>query len=102
MLYTVRITYNIPAMIRTFRCKDTAKPGRNRRFHQIAKVACRKLDMLDAAKRLDDLRAPPSNRLEVLKGDRTGYFSIRINDQWRLCFAWAEDGIRDVEMVDYH
>ena len=58
--------------------------------------------MLDAAHSLQDLRVPPANRLEALKGDRTGQHSIRINDQWRLCFVWRADGAHDVEMVDYH
>lgn len=65
-------------------------------------VALRKLDMLDAATRLPDLRAPPGNRLEALKGDREGQHSIRINDQWRLCFVWRDEGADLVEIVDYH
>ncbi len=73
-----------------------------RRFAAIAKIARRKLDMLDAAHALEDLRVPPGNRLERLKGDRASQFSIRVNDQWRLCFVWTEDGPEDVEMVDYH
>ena len=68
----------------------------------IAKIARRKLDMLDAAHALEDLRVPPGNRLERLRGDRAGQLSIRVNDQWRLCFVWTEDGPEDVEMVDYH
>jgi proteic killer suppression protein len=68
----------------------------------IEKVASRKLDMLDAATALADLRAPPGNRLEALKGDREGQHSIRINDQWRLCFAWRDGGAELVEIVDYH
>ena len=92
-------------MIRGYRCKDTAELYRswqNRRFRQIVRIACRKLDMLDAASNLQDLRIPPANRLEALKGDRMGQHSIRINDQWRLCFVWRVDGARDVEIVDYH
>lgn len=92
-------------MIQSFRCKDTEAlfvGGFSRRFAGIAKVAGRKLDMLDAAKQLEDLRAPPGNRLEALKGDRLGQHSIRINDQWRICFLWREDGVYDVEIVDYH
>jgi proteic killer suppression protein len=73
----------------------------SRRLRSIAKVAGRKLDMLDAATRLEDLRSPPGNRLEALKGKRTGQHSIRINDQWRICFVW-NDGAEDVEIVDYH
>lgn len=68
----------------------------------IFRVARRKLQALDAAGRLDDLRAPPSNRLEALKGDREGLHSIRINDQWRVCFRWTAEGPLDVEVVDYH
>jgi proteic killer suppression protein len=65
-------------------------------------VARRKLRMLDAATRLEDLRVPPNNRLEALKGDRAGQYSIRINDQWRLCFVWRNSAAHDVEIVDYH
>lgn len=65
-------------------------------------VARRKLTMLDAAARLEDMRAPPANRLEALKGDRAGQHSIRVNDQWRLCFVWTENGPADVEFTDYH
>ena len=62
----------------------------------------RKLRMLDAAARLVDLRIPPNNRLEALKGERTGQFSIRVNQQWRVCFRWSDNGAEDVEIVDYH
>jgi toxin HigB-1 len=65
-------------------------------------VAARKLDMLDAAVRLDDLRSPPGNRLEALKGDRAGQWSIRVNQQWRVCFRWTPEGPADVAIVDYH
>ena len=65
-------------------------------------VARRKLDQLDSAERLDDLRVPPGNRLEALVGDRTGEHSIRINDQYRICFRWAAEGPAEVEIVDYH
>jgi toxin HigB-1 len=75
---------------------------RSRRWGNIAKVAWRKLDMLDAAVALDDLRSPPGNRLEALTGDRRGLHSIRINDQFRICFRWTEAGPQDVEIVDYH
>ena len=68
----------------------------------ILKVAIRKLTMLDAAHVLDDLRSPPGNRLEALKGDRAGQHSIRINDQWRICFIWNDGGVDNVEIVDYH
>ena len=65
-------------------------------------VARRKLRQLELASRLSDLRVPPGNRLEALKGDRTGQHSIRVNDQWRVCFRWTEGGPEDVELVDYH
>lgn len=68
----------------------------------LRRVAERKLDMLDSAESLDDLRVPPANRLEALTGDRRGQFSIRINDQYRICFRWEPDGPHDVEIVDYH
>lgn len=71
-------------------------------FANILSVAQRKLQQLDSAVTLDALKAPPGNRLEGLKGDRKGQHSIRINDQFRLCFVWAADGVRDVEIVDYH
>ncbi len=79
--------------------RDGDCPARWRAF---AKVAARKLDMLDAAPTLETLRSPPGNRLEALKGDRAGQFSIRVNDQWRLCFVWSEAGPDRVELVDYH
>jgi toxin HigB-1 len=69
---------------------------------ELVSVVRRKLVMLDAAKTLDDLRIPPANRLEALKGERKGQFSIRVNDQFRLCFHWMQDGPGDVEFVDYH
>ena len=92
-------------MIRSFGCADTAalaKGDRVRRFEAIAAVARRKLRQLEIAGRLDDLRVPPGNRLEALKGDRAGQYSIRINDQWRLCFRWTEAGADNVEILDYH
>ena len=69
---------------------------------QLWKVAVRKLDQLDSAETLDDLRIPPGNRLEALKGDRQGQHSIRINEQYRICFVWTESGPAEVEIVDYH
>jgi len=66
------------------------------------RVAFRKLDQLDSAVRLDDLKVPPGNRLEALKDDRVGQYSIRINDQYRICFAWTSSGASEVEIVDYH
>ncbi len=92
-------------MILGFRCKDTQalfETGRSRRFSSILTVATRKLMMLDAAQTLDFLKSPPGNRLEALKGDRKGQYSIRINDQYRLCFGWTSEGPIDVEIVDYH
>lgn len=91
--------------IRSFRCRDTEKlyEGKSvRQFKAFELVATRKLQMLDAAESLDDLRSPPGNRLEALKGNRAGQHSIRINDQWRVCFAWTDSGPEDVEIVDYH
>ena len=76
--------------------------GKSRRFGNIAAVALRKLDMLAAAAVLEDLRSPPANRLEALKRDRKGQHSIRINDQFRVCFTWTPQGPADVEIVDYH
>ena len=76
--------------------------SRVRRFASIEAVARRKLRQLDLAARLDDLRIPPGNRLEGLKGERAGQYSIRINDQWRVCFRWREGAADEVEIVDYH
>ena len=91
--------------IRSFRCDDTRDlfAGRRiRRFARIEAVAMRKLAMLNRAGKLEDLRVPPGNRLEPLKGDRIGQFSIRINDQFRVCFVWTSEGPTEVEIVDYH
>jgi proteic killer suppression protein len=92
-------------VIRSFKCRDTrdlfaGKPVR--RFATIRTVAERKLAMVHRAARLDDLRIPPNNRLEALRGERKGQFSIRINDQWRICFRFDNDGASEVEIVDYH
>lgn len=92
-------------MIRSFRSTDTerlASGHRVRRFVNIERVARRKLRQLQIANRLEDLRIPPGNRLEALKGDRVGQYSIRINDQYRLCFRWKNEGAEEVEIVDYH
>jgi proteic killer suppression protein len=92
-------------MIVSFRDADTealASGRSTRRFTHIATVARRKLRQLEIAGRLDDLRVPPGNRLEALKGDRAGQHSIRINDQYRVCFRWTPAGPADVEIVDYH
>jgi len=92
-------------MIRSFKCSDTetlSKGDRVKRFVKIAKVARRKLRQLEIAARLNDLTVPPGNRLEGLRGKRSGQYSIRINDQWRVCFRWTDAGAEDVEIVDYH
>ena len=92
-------------MIRSFRCTDTRslyETGKSKRFSGIATVATRKLTQMDAAVTLEFLRSPPGNHLEALKNDRSGQHSIRINDQWRLCFRWTAAGPEDVEIVDYH
>ena len=91
--------------IRSFRCKDTRdlfEGNRCRRFVNFETVAMRKLAMLNRAAVLEDLRIPPNNRLEALQGDRQGQHSIRVNQQWRVCFVWTESGPKDVEIVDYH
>jgi len=92
-------------MIQSFQCKHTQSlfEGENpRQFRAFRNVAIRKLTQLDAAQTLEFLRSPPGNRLEALKGDREGQYSIRINNQFRLCFIWTETGPADVEIVDYH
>jgi proteic killer suppression protein len=92
-------------MITSFRCKDTEKlfSGRNiRRFRAIRIQAERKLTMIDAAATMEFLKSPLGNRLERLRGDRTGQWSIRINAQWRVCFKYADGNASDVEIVDYH
>jgi proteic killer suppression protein len=92
-------------MIRSFRNAATARLFADEdvpRFRAIERQARRKLLLLDGAGKLDDLRQPPGNRLESLKGDRRGQHSIRINDQWRICFEWRDDGADLVEIVDYH
>lgn len=92
-------------MIQSFRCKDTQalfEGASPRRFRAIQTVAERKLAQLDAAQTLEFLRSPPGNRLEALKDDRRGQHSIRINDQWRVCFVWTDSGAASVEIVDYH
>lgn len=92
-------------MILSFKDSDTAALAsgeRVKRFVGFERVALRKLRQLEIAGVLDDLRVPPGNRLEALKGDRAGQHSIRINDQYRLCFRWTAAGSEDVEIVDYH
>jgi toxin HigB-1 len=92
-------------MIKTFKCKDTEKLFNDigvKRFRSISKTARIKLEVLNAAVSLNSLRVPPGNRLEQLKGNRKGQHSIRINNQWRICFVWKEEIAIDVEIVDYH
>jgi proteic killer suppression protein len=92
-------------MIRSFRDAETEAlftTGQSRRWNQIARVACRKLAMLDAALSLEDLKYPPGNHLEALKKDRIGQHSIRVNGQFRVCFEWTPQGPTNVEIVDYH
>lgn len=92
-------------MVKSFRSADTAKLHNRERvakFQSFDRVAQRKLRQLDQARELRDLAVPPQNRLEALKGDRKGQYSIRINDQWRICFRWVAGNAEDVEIVDYH
>lgn len=92
-------------MIQSFRCTDTQvlfESGKCKRFSGIADIAVRKLAQLDAAQTLAFLRSPPGNRLEALKGRRAGQYSIRVNDQFRVCFRWTAAGPEHVEIVDYH
>jgi proteic killer suppression protein len=92
-------------MITSFRCKDTQKlfsGGNSRRFRAIRAQAERKLTMIDAAATIEFLRSPPGNRLEQLRGDPAGQWSIRINSQWRICFRYSDGNASEVEIVDYH
>jgi toxin HigB-1 len=92
-------------MIVSFKRLDTQAlftTGKSRRFVNIKIVAERKLTQLHAAVSLESLRAPPGNHLEALVGNRRGQHSIRVNDQWRVCFVWTDEGVKDVEIVDYH
>lgn len=93
-------------MIRSFGDRDTERLWNEERVRsydpRILRTALRKLEQLHAAHTLDDLRVPPGNRLEALRGDRRGQHSIRINGQWRLCFVWKDGGADDVKLVDYH
>lgn len=91
--------------IQPFRCADSAALYRGERVSRwvnIERAALRKLTQLAVSSRLEDLRIPPGNRLELLRGNRAGQYSIRINDQWRVCFVWTGDGAYDVEIIDYH
>ncbi len=92
-------------MIQSFRDEDTAElfvKRSNARWTSIRKVALRKLDQIEASLNLNDLKIPPGNRLEALKRDRASQHSIRINDQFRICFVWKSDGAHEVEITDYH
>lgn len=93
-------------MIRSFRCKESEKVFKRQTTshlpHSIKQTAYRKLVMLDSAEKLSDLRSPPGNRLEALSGNRKGQYSIRINEQWRICFVWKSDDSYQVEIIDYH
>ena len=92
-------------MIITFKCKDTEKLFNDinvKKFRAVSRSARLKLELLNATVSLNSLRIPPGNRLERLKGDRNGQYSIRINDQWRICFIWRDDNTHEVEIVDYH
>jgi proteic killer suppression protein len=92
-------------VIKSFRCVETRRffeAGRSKRFSSIATAAARTLAMLDAVHTLEFLRSPPGNRLQALRADRKGQHNIRIDDQFRICFRWADDGPADVEIVDYH
>ena len=105
MCYVQHITGYVPkVMICSFADRDTERLFRRervRRFRAFERIALRKLRMVDTAANIADLRAPPGNRLEKLKGDRDGRWSIRINDQWRICFRWEGSDAYDVEIVDY-
>lgn len=92
-------------MIKSFRCSETENLFNDlpsRPFRHIERVARRKLLLLHNAKSLDDLKVPPGNRLEALRGNRAGQYSIRVNDQWRICFNWDDGSATNVEIVDYH
>jgi proteic killer suppression protein len=93
-------------MIKSFRDRDTERVFNRQRVKRLSlsvqKVAQRKLDLIEAAEVIDDLRIPPGNRLEKLSGDRKGQYSIRVNDQWRICFQWLSGQAVNVEIVDYH
>lgn len=92
-------------LVKSFSDKETAAlfhSGHSRKFRSIERIALRKLDMINAAVNVETLKIPPGNRLEALKGNRQGQYSIRINDQWRICFKWEGQDAYDVEIVDYH
>ena len=106
-MYAIRIRYNKKViLIKTFVCRETKKIWNGHRSSKlpenIQNRALRKLRQLNAALTLEDLRNPPGNRLEQLKGNRKGQYSIRIQKQWRICFTWEDETVKDVEIVDYH
>jgi toxin HigB-1 len=96
----------LAVVLRSFADKDTERVWRRERSRRLdphtQRAASRKLLILDAADVLDDLRVPPGNRLEKLRGDRSGQYSVRVNQQWHICFRWTSAGPADVEIVDYH
>jgi toxin HigB-1 len=97
--------YTLYVMIQSFKCANTHSlftARTSKLWSNVQNVALRKLDQIQAASLLTDLKVPPGNRLEALKKDRKGRHSIRINDQWRICFVWKTDGAHDVEITDYH
>lgn len=101
----ITVTRYYYLMIKTFACPEAEKIAKGQRSHKLPSdilVARRKLSYLKNAKTLQDLRIPPANRLEALQGDRRGQYSIRINDQWRICFVWRDGDAYNVEIVDYH
>jgi proteic killer suppression protein len=105
-LTTIAYSVIIDLLIRSFANKDTQRVFQRltskRLSIEVQRTAYRKLIIIDAAEAINDLRIPPGNRLEKLKGDRDGQFSIRINDQWRICFCWKDDDAYEVEITDYH
>lgn len=91
--------------IQSFKCRDTQalfEAGKSKQFSGIQSTATRKLTMIEAAVKLDDLRSPPGNRLEALAGNRAGQYSVRINDKWRICFQWTDAGPTDVEITNHY
>ena len=104
-LYVIVVRRYYSGMIVSFKCPETeslANGLRVRRFVNFERVALRKIRQLQVSEKLEDLKVPPGNRLEALKGSRKGQYSIRINDQFRICFRWTKAGASDVEIVDYH
>lgn len=103
---SIYVAHTYSTVIKTFKCQDTERLARDERTGAfsagVEKAGRRKLAILDTATSLDDLRSPPGNRLERLKGERGGQHSIRVNDQFRLCFRWADGDAYDVEITDYH